>query len=121
MNEVVFILPAFLTAFIFIYMSFKYNTENQNNIVFQMFFFIMAMGFLVFGFAQASELASVQNATDSTFTNVLAISNGSYWAMVLTMITAVLLLFVFMLYSYFKMTAEGVGSKWDRVSHKEIK
>jgi len=119
MNELVFILPAFITAFIFIYMSFKYNTENQNNIVFQIFFFIMAMGMLVLGFAQSSELAAVENATTPTFTNVLSIALGSYWAMILTMITAVLLLFVFMLYSYFKMAGDSVGSKWDRVSHKE--
>jgi len=123
MNELVFILPAFIAAFIFIYMSFKYNTDNANNIVFQMFFFIIALGFMVLGFAQTSELAAVQNATDSAFANVLTISNGSYWAMIITMITAVLLLFVFLLYSYFKMSAKSVTKKssWDRIGHKELK
>ena len=122
MNELVFILPPFIAAAMFAYVAFKFGKEDNRNIAFQILFFILMVGFLIAGMAQAAELAAVQNAADATYVNVLTLANGTYWAMIITAMITIVLLLLFMLWSYLNMSADAGGRKqrkWNRVLHEE--
>lgn len=121
MNELVFILPQFIVACLFGYLAFKFSVKENKNVAFQMLFFILMLGFLVFGFVNQTELATIQNATDSTYGNMVLLVNGSYWGIIITTMITLGLLLVFLLWDYFSKFSElAPTKKWDRIKHKEM-
>ena len=126
MNELVYVLPAFIAAAIFFWVSFKFNTENQKNIAFQFLFFILALGMLVLGFAQQSELThitiDVAHQADGDYNDIHEMTHSSFFAVVTATIIIIGLLLVFLLSAYFGIAGDLVNGKklnYDRITHTE--
>ena len=125
MNELILVLPPFITAFLFVYIAFKFNLENNKNVAFQFLFFVLALGFVVMGFAQQHEITDVNNNNEITthykdqLNNTLALTSMSYLTTVVMVMVSIALLLVFMIYSFFNMAREESTKGWDRVQHKE--
>jgi len=124
MNELVFVIPQFIAAGLFAWIAFQFSTEQNDNVVLQMLFFILMFGFLLSGFANMNELAVIQETADAGYSPVQDISAMTYGISVFGTMASLLLLMVFILKGYFVMANSamtGEKPKWDRVNHEYLK
>jgi len=102
-NQLAFVLPPFIMAFILIFLSMNISKDNGNSL-FQYLFLIVGLFFGALGFATQITLAKIDNVAE-------LISNAPYEAMIFSIIATIGIILFLIIFKYFKLFSKIPGGR----------